>query len=173
MAAAVGIAVAQKLGGELLPLLVDKVRARGALDDDIKVLLPTVEKCTELLSNLPPHQQAALTANINVLQHALTEADGIIKGLLKEEEAAEATAAAAAAAPPAEGLGGKAAAMAAQAKKKVTEAVEAGAELIYGDPDAQHRQLSALNERLLHASLDLSLALSRLPPPKSSACVIS
>eukprot|EP01052_Picozoa_sp_SAG31_P020917 SAG31_NODE_1593_length_7811_cov_13.037215_6_plen_109_part_00 len=47
-------------------------------------------------------------------------------------------------------------------------------ELLYGDK--QRAQLAALNDELLHASLDLALALSRLkplaPPPKSKTCVV-
>ena len=174
MAAAVGIAVAEKLGTELIPALIAKKNARGALHDDVKLLLPTVAKVRELLANLRPDQQAVLTSNIELLQHALDEADRIVQGLLRHEEQA----AAAAAAGPADesqarGLGDRAAAIASAAKKKVVEVVELGNDLLTGDPQAQHRQLMELNEQLLHASLDLSLALSRLPPPKSSACIVS
>lgn len=166
MAAAVCVAVAEKLGSELLP----KLLAKNNVSEDIKVLLPTVAKVRELLANLRTDQQAALMANIEVLQHALAEADEVIQGLIKREDEGEAHTDAEA---QAQGLGDRAAAIASAAKKKVVEAVERGNELISGDPKAQHKQLTELNERLLHASLDLSLALSRLPPPKSSACVIS
>ncbi len=172
MAVAVGIAVAEKLGSELIPALVAKKNARGALHDDIKLLLPTVAKVRELLANLQPRQQALLTSNIEVLQNALAEADTIVQGLLQQEQQAEAEAETGAPAP-ARGLGDRAAAIASAAKKKMVEAVELGSDLINGDPQAQHKQLVELNEQLLHASLDLSLALSRLPPNKSSACVIS
>jgi hypothetical protein len=172
MAAAVGIAVAEKLGSELIPALVAKKNARGALHDDIKLLLPTVAKVRELLTNLQPEQQALLTSNIEVLQHALAEADTIVQGLLQQEQQAEAEANAETPEPGARGLGDRAAAIASAAKKKVVEAVELGSDLINGDPQAQHTQLVGLNEQLLHASLDLSLAISRIPP-KSSTCVIS
>lgn len=173
MAAAVAIAVAEKLGSELIPALVAKKNARGALHEDIKVLLPTVAKVRELLANLRPDQQASLTSNIEVLQHALSEADTLVQGLIKQEQEAEAKADTNAADQP-RGLGDRAAAIASAAKQKVVEAVELGNDLINGgDSQAQHKQLVELNEQLLHASLDLSLALSRLPPLRSSACVIS
>ena len=172
MAAAVAIAVAEKLGSELIPALVAKKNARGALHEDIKILLLTVAKVRELLANLRPDQQALLTSNIEVLQLALSEADMVVQGLIKQEHEAEKTVDTNAAEQP-RGLGDRAAAIASAAKKKVVEAVELGNDLIHGDPRAQHKQLVELNEQLLHASLDLSLALSRLPPLRSTACVIS
>ena len=51
-------------------------------------------------------------------------------------------------------------------------AKEVGVDVLRGEAAQRHQQLIELNQRLLHASLDLSLALSRLPPPKTSVCLI-
>ena len=166
--AALALPIAQKIGSEVLPVLIQRYKDREAVADDVLAIMPTITKVTEMLGNLTPPQQEAVAQPIKALQAALAEADTILQALLAKEEAAAAAAAADAPA----GGGGMLAKAKATAAAAAKAAKEVGVDVLRGEAAERHQQLTELNQRLLHASLDLSLALSRLPPPKTGVCLI-
>eukprot|EP01048_Picozoa_sp_COSAG05_P017830 COSAG05_NODE_2503_length_2969_cov_1.890125_2_plen_162_part_00 len=160
MAVAVGVKVASEIASVALPMLLDKYHERDLVKQDVASLQPTVAKCSLLLQNLPPHQVGPLDLEIHGLQAALQDAHEMITSLVHAVPAS--------ALQPAvpERVAGK---LLGGIKKGITATVEAGQDMMKAG--SRHAQLTAINERLLHASLDLSVAASKLPP-KSSMCVV-
>lgn len=164
--ATAALAVAKEVGTVALPLLLDKWRGRGRVAEDVQAIVPTVTKCSELLMNLRPDQLEPLATHIVALRTALSDANELLQALLEAEGGAEPE-------PepqqPEQGMLSKGLGI---AKSVVTGAVAATQDMMRAD--GRHRQLTELNERLLHVSLDLSLAASRIPPPKpkTSVCAV-
>jgi hypothetical protein len=162
--AAAALAVAKEVGTVALPLLVDKCRGRGRVAEDVQAIVPTVAKCSELLMNLRPDQLEPLATHIRALQTALGDANTLLQTLAQAGGNAEPEQQDPEQSMLSKGLG--------IAKSVVSGAVSATQDMMRAD--GRHRQLSEMNEGLLRVSLDLSLAASRIPPPKkkTSVCTV-
>ena len=77
MAAAVGIAAAEKLAETVLPLLLERLKPDGKeaaaaagtkTYDQASAMLPTARKCAELLSSISDHQAPLVTSPSNPSQ---------------------------------------------------------------------------------------------------------
>jgi hypothetical protein len=123
-----------------------------------------VAKCSELLMNLRPDQLEPLATHIRALQTALGDANTLLQTLAQAGGNAEPEQQDPEQSMLSKGLG--------IAKSVVSGAVSATQDMMRAD--GRHRQLSEMNEGLLRVSLDLSLAASRIPPPKkkTSVCTV-
>ena len=156
--AVVGVKIAEQIATVVLPKLLEMHNDKNAVRGDVLVLRPTVEKCSVLLQSLPAHALEPCSAEVVALQSALNDAHVLLEALVQQKAEPE---------PEAEGFVGK---IVGGIKKTVASTVETGQEMVRAE--GRHKRLTEANERLLHASLDLSVAASKIPAPKSTMCTV-